>query len=214
MSDQEFPEGTRVSGLAAYPEHDAELVDGVVWSYQVGARPDLLTVMTDAGFIRSVIRRSAQVIDEAQKKVPSDQAFDSGQLTAILGEPAPFTTKSSGARAAFANGGVRDTESGKPRFDLIRPQTVPYADQMLSRFAALMSRGAEKYAARNWERFSDSEALERARSSAARHFEQWFNGEQDEDHAAAVYFNIMAVEYVKGVLNGWWPAATDEEGDG
>jgi hypothetical protein len=40
------------------------------------------------------------------------------------------------------------------------------------------------------------EEYERFRESAFRHFLQWFNGETDEDHAAAVYFNINGAEYV------------------
>lgn len=115
-----------------------------------------------------------------------------------------------GALVNFSGGGVRDAESGKPRFDLIRPKNVPYLDQMLTRFATHLGRGAEKYAARNWEQFSDESALERAKSSAARHFEQWFNGETDEDHAAAVWFNVMAAEYVKGVLAGEWEALSND----
>lgn len=120
-------------------------------------------------------------------------------------ERAGYETKDSGERAEFEGGGQRDTQAGKPRFDLTQPETVPYEHQMLTRFAALMGRGAEKYADRNWELFSDKEALDRAKSSAFRHFVQWFNGETDEDHAAAVYFNIMAAEYVAGVLDGSWP---------
>lgn len=116
-----------------------------------------------------------------------------------------YTTKDSGERAEFEGGGQRDTEKGKPRFDLLLPETVPYAAQMLTRFAARMGRGAEKYEDRNWESFSDDKALQRARSSAFRHFMQWFNGETDEDHAAAVFFNIMAAEYIRGVLAGSWP---------
>jgi Domain of unknown function (DUF5664) len=115
-----------------------------------------------------------------------------------------FATKSSDTRTTFDGGGVRDAEAGKPRFDLLRPVTVPYEHQMLTRWAALMARGAEKYAARNWEAFSDQAAQDRARSSGARHFEQWFNGETDEDHAAAILFNVTAGEYVKGVLSGLW----------
>jgi hypothetical protein len=122
---------------------------------------------------------------------------------------AEFETKDSGKRAEFVNGGVRDSQDGKPRFDLTQPETVPYADQMLTRFAALMGRGAEKYEDRNWELFSDREALSRAHSSAFRHFMQWLNGEVDEDHAAAVWFNIMAAEYIKGVLDGRWSARRD-----
>ncbi|AIG78420.1 Hypothetical protein AJAP_27880 [Amycolatopsis japonica] len=115
-----------------------------------------------------------------------------------------FTTKDSGERSEFEGGGQRDSETGKPRFDLLLPVRVPYEDQLLTRVAALMGRGAEKYEDRNWEKFSDQAALDRARSSAFRHFMQWFNGETDEDHAAAVVFNLKAAEYVKGRLAGRW----------
>ncbi len=117
-----------------------------------------------------------------------------------------WTTKDSGERAQFANGGVRDSEKGKPRFDLTTPRNVPFEFQMQTRWAELMGRGAEKYADRNWEQFGDEQALARAKSSAFRHFMQWLLGEEDEDHAAAVFFNVMVVEYVKGVLEGSWPA--------
>jgi hypothetical protein len=117
-----------------------------------------------------------------------------------------FETKDSGARASYGNGGVRDTQAGKPRFDLLLPLNVPYSAQLLTRWAALMGRGAEKYEDRNWEQFADEEALERAKSSAIRHLMQLVNGERDEDHAAAVLFNVMVYEYVRGVLNGDWSA--------
>jgi hypothetical protein len=108
-----------------------------------------------------------------------------------------FDTKDSGVRAEFSTGMVRDTQEGKPRFDLLLPKGVPYADQMLTRFAALMERGAFKYTERNWERARTQEELDRYHSSAIRHLMQWVNGETDEDHAAAVMFNIMAGEFVK-----------------
>lgn len=115
-----------------------------------------------------------------------------------------WQTKDSGERTQFAGGGQRDTQAGKPRFDLCWPESVPYEDQLLTRFAALMGRGAEKYTDRNWEFFADKVALDRARGSALRHCLQWYNGEVDEDHAAAVIFNIMAAEYVRGILDGRW----------
>jgi hypothetical protein len=117
-----------------------------------------------------------------------------------------YETKDSGERAEFANGGVRDTQRGKPRFDLVFPRNVPYNNQLITRVAALMARGAEKYADRNWEQFSDRAALDRAKSSAIRHLVQWLSGENDEDHAAAVVFNLMCADYVAGVLQGLWPA--------
>ncbi len=106
-------------------------------------------------------------------------------------------------RVEFSGGGVRDVESDKPRFDLLRPLAVPYEHQMLTRWARHMAWGADKYAPRNWELMNDLEAYDRFKSSAARHFEQWFTGVEDgEDHAAAVFFNIQGAEYVQGRMSG------------
>lgn len=111
--------------------------------------------------------------------------------------PSSFTTKDSGARAQFDSGMVRDTNKGKARFDLCVPLDLPYEQQMLTRFAMLMARGAEKYDPRNWEQAKLPEELERYKESAFRHFVQWITGMTDEDHAAAIYFNVMGAEYVK-----------------
>jgi hypothetical protein len=108
-----------------------------------------------------------------------------------------FTTKDSGERAQFDSGMQRDTEAGKPRFDLIIPKDVPFEDQFLTRVALLLGRGAEKYEDRNWELASGVEEMERMKSSAFRHFMQWLCGETDEDHAAAVVFNLLAFETTK-----------------
>ena len=105
-----------------------------------------------------------------------------------------FITKDSGQRATFDSGMQRDTEQGKARFDLMIPNGVPYADQFLTRVAELMGRGAEKYDDRNWEQANSLEELARMKSSAYRHFMQWVCGETDEDHAAAVVFNLIAFE--------------------
>jgi len=101
-----------------------------------------------------------------------------------------FTTKDSGARQEFDTGMVRDTSMDKPRYDLVY---LP----MFKRWAELMGRGASKYGERNWERASTHEELERFKASAFRHFIQWLEGEEDEDHAAAVFFNICGAEHVK-----------------
>jgi hypothetical protein len=105
-----------------------------------------------------------------------------------------FETKDSGVREQFDSGMQRDTEAGKPRFDLMIPKDVPYQDQLITRFAELLGRGAEKYEDRNWEKATGEEEIARAKSSAFRHFMQWFCGERDEDHAAAVIFNLLVVE--------------------
>lgn len=113
-----------------------------------------------------------------------------------------FVTKDSGQREHFDSGMQRDTESGKPRFDLMIPEGVPYEEQLLTRFAMLLSRGAEKYDARNWEKARGEEEVARAKSSAFRHFMQWFCGERDEDHATAIIFNIMVVETTRPKIDG------------
>jgi hypothetical protein len=112
-----------------------------------------------------------------------------------------FTTKDSGQREKFDSGMQRDTEGGKARFDLLVPKDVPYRAQLLTRFAELMERGARKYDARNWELATGQEELDRAKSSAFRHFMQWLCGETDEDHAAAVAFNLLVAETVKHKMN-------------
>jgi hypothetical protein len=108
-----------------------------------------------------------------------------------------YETKDSGKREQFDSGMVRDTQDGKARFALVVPKGVPYAEQMLTRFAELMARGADKYGDRNWELARGQAELDRYHDSAFRHFMQWLTGETDEDHAAAVLFNIVAAETVK-----------------
>jgi hypothetical protein len=72
---------------------------------------------------------------------------------------------------------------------------------MLKRWAELMTRGADKYGDRNWELAKSKEELERFKASAFRHFYQWINEENtEEDHAAAIFFNVSAVEMLKDKL--------------
>jgi len=113
-----------------------------------------------------------------------------------------FETKDSGKRVSYDSGMVRDVQDGKANFLLTMPKGVPYKDQMLTRFAELMTRGAEKYGERNWEVANSEAELERFKSSAFRHFIQWICGEDDEDHAAAVMFNITAYETKVREING------------
>jgi hypothetical protein len=109
-----------------------------------------------------------------------------------------WTTKDSGERMEFESGMRRDINQGKARYDLIIPENCP--NHMLKRWAELLERGAKKYSERNWEKASSEEELARFKESAFRHFIQWFSGEVDEDHAAAVFFNIQGAEYVKEAL--------------
>jgi hypothetical protein len=86
---------------------------------------------------------------------------------------------------------VRDVTEGKTDYLLVR------SGPMLRRWAERLTAGARKYDVDNWLRANSEAELRRARSSAARHFEQWLAGEDDEDHAAAVFFNINAAEYIR-----------------
>lgn len=106
-----------------------------------------------------------------------------------------YETKDSGERRQFKSGMQRDVTTGKTRWDLV-------ADgPMLKRWAELMTRGAVKYDARNWMKATGQEELDRFRESAFRHFMQWYLGDSDEDHAAAVMFNVNGAEYVREKLN-------------
>lgn len=102
-----------------------------------------------------------------------------------------FVTKDSGKREEFTSGMVRDTADDKPNYALV------YDGPMLTRWGGLLTRGAVKYAKRNWMKASGQAELERFQESAARHFAQWMRGETDEDHAAAVFFNMNGAEYVR-----------------
>lgn len=112
-----------------------------------------------------------------------------------------FETKDSGERQDYVSGMRRDIQTGKPRFDLLLTEGLPYEEQFLTRFADLLARGAEKYGERNWQLANSAEELTRFRASALRHMMQWASGERDEDHAVAVAFNLMAYEYVKWKLD-------------
>lgn len=101
-----------------------------------------------------------------------------------------YITKDSGKRVKFKSGMNRDVADDKPRYDLIY---LP----LLKRWAELMTRGANKYGERNWEKANSPEEFERFQASAFRHFMQWFNGETDEDHAAAILFNVAAAEFME-----------------
>lgn len=115
-------------------------------------------------------------------------------------EPEGFVTKDSGQRMEYASGMRRDVQDGKARFDLIFPEGVPYRDQLLTRFAELLMRGAVKYGDNNWQLANSEEELKRFKASALRHMIQWHCGETDEDHATAVIFNLMAYENTKRKL--------------
>lgn len=104
-----------------------------------------------------------------------------------------FEVKDSGVRQEYNSGMRRDTQEGKPDYTLL-------PEPMLTRWADHMTKGAVKYGRRNWQLADSEEELERFKSSAMRHMIQWLRGDRDEDHAAAVMFNLSAAEHVKNKL--------------
>lgn len=102
-----------------------------------------------------------------------------------------FEVKDSGDRQEFESGMKRDTQDNKVLYSLI------FDGPMLERYAEHLTKGAKKYDARNWMKAQSEEELQRFRESAIRHFIQWLRGDRDEDHAAAVWFNVNGAEYVR-----------------
>lgn len=96
-----------------------------------------------------------------------------------------FITKDSGERQEFPTGSRRDSQKGKPRYDLIPVDP-------LTRLAHLYARGAEKYDDNNWMK---GQPMSRVYASLFRHMIAWRQGDKTEDHLAAVCFNAMALMY-------------------
>ena len=104
-----------------------------------------------------------------------------------------FDVKDSGVRQDYPSGMRRDTQEGKPDYTLLPLE-------MLTRWAEHMTKDAEKYGRDNWQLANSKEELRRFKASAFRHLIQWLEGQDDEDHASAVLFNISAAEIVQDKL--------------
>lgn len=108
-----------------------------------------------------------------------------------------FETKDSGKRVDYASGMRRDVQDDKPDLTQWMPDNVPYKESFWYRLGMAAQRGAAKYGRRNYQHANSQEELERFKASAFRHMMQWYYGEEDEDHAVAVVFNLMCAEMVK-----------------
>lgn len=98
---------------------------------------------------------------------------------------ASYIVKDSGEREGFDTGAHRDTQEGKPRYDLIPVE-------MLERLAMLYARGAEKYDEDNWKK---GIPIQRVQASLLRHYFAWVQGDRTEDHLAAVIWNAACIMY-------------------
>jgi hypothetical protein len=108
--------------------------------------------------------------------------------------------KDSGERTQFATGSQRDSQEGKGRFDLI-----PFYPQ--ERLAQHFENGARKYDDDNWKK---GQPLRQYVNSAMRHLFKISEGMLDEDHPAAVAWNMYALMWTKREIDeGRLPAELD-----
>ncbi len=87
----------------------------------------------------------------------------------------------------FDTGAQRDTGEGKMRMSLVPQQE----------FKRVMKRyldGAEKYGENNWMK---GMPLSVYYDCAHRHLEAWWRGEDSEDHAAAVVWNLLCAMHTE-----------------
>lgn len=96
-----------------------------------------------------------------------------------------YITKDSGQREDFSTGSRRDTQDGKPRYDLI-----PVGP--LKRLANLYMRGAIKYGENNYQK---GQPYRRTLASLLRHIYAWVEGDRSEDHLSAVAWGVFALMY-------------------
>ncbi|MHA1844332.1 MAG: dATP/dGTP diphosphohydrolase domain-containing protein [Promethearchaeota archaeon] len=97
----------------------------------------------------------------------------------------------SGKRQDFSTGSIRDTNEGKPRYDLITPIA-------LYRLAMHYANGSAKYGDRNWEK---GQPLGRYIESLERHLQKAKVGLEDEDHWSAIIWNAMAFIHTKEMID-------------
>ena len=99
----------------------------------------------------------------------------------------------------FDTGAQRDTGEGKLRMSLL-PQ------KELKRVMRRYLDGAEKYGENNWMKGMPMSVFY---DCAHRHLEAWWSGKDDEDHAAAVVWNMLCAMWVED--NSWVGEEPTEE---
>lgn len=92
------------------------------------------------------------------------------------------------AKEQFPTGSQRDTQTDKPRYDLIPVEP-------LRRLAAHYALGGKKYGDNNWRL---GQPNSRVYASLLRHVYAWAEGDESEDHLAAVAWNAFALMYNEG----------------
>lgn len=160
---------------------------------------ELLRIEADLGLRVTPVKDHYRIVDVRSKKV-----YEATGDAPVNFKPAPsiptevaggeFATKTSGVQESIGNM-VRSPAAGKTNFTLI------LRGPMFQRWADLLTRGAVVYGADNWlEGLREADPAKRLAikkrylESGSRHYVQWIRGDRDEDHAAAVFFNINGYE--------------------
>jgi hypothetical protein len=146
--------------------------------------------------------------DYIMEHITEQRGIESESIRPIIRDlkPEGFVVKAGGAQTVGAGGMVRSSAEGKTDFSLVLDGA------MFTRWAEHLTRATRPrgdfpgYPKRNWLKATEGltderlKVMERAKESAVRHFIQWYRGDLDEDHAAAVFFNINVHETVKESL--------------
>lgn len=91
----------------------------------------------------------------------------------------------------FKTGAQRDNDDGKPRLSLIPTKE-------LLRVAVHYTNGGKKYGFENWKKGMKTSVYY---DSAQRHLLKWWSGETDEDHLAAVVWNVLGAMWTEQNLS-------------
>jgi len=109
----------------------------------------------------------------------------------------------SGNRRSSNTGSVRDIQVGKGKPHLVPPEP-------LRRLAKHFENGAHKYGERNWEL---GQPLSRYYNSAQRHLWAILEKKRDEDHYAAVMWNVACMmQTIDWIEQGTLPKELDDLG--
>jgi hypothetical protein len=96
----------------------------------------------------------------------------------------------------YESGVIRGDNTGKTDY------TLALDGPLFERWARLLTENVESKGKRNWMNASTREDYDRFRESFLRHALSVLRGDMDEDHAAAVVFNLNGMLYTQEQLNG------------
>lgn len=131
-------------------------------------------------------------------RVDEDDEFDYDPDPQPCSRTLGYITRQEGEEAVHSDGVRRDTDQGKTLYTLMFPKGVPMEDQLIVRVAELYTRGGAAHGLRNWENSRAEDTLEHHTEALWRHFMKFFFDVQDgEDHAAAIVWNVNAVDLTR-----------------